>query len=48
MNNRASIPILTNLLRVYQMYFHTKFEGNPCSGLRGVENEFEYLFNEDR
>ena len=34
MKNRGSTPILTNLVGVHP-YIHTKFEANPCSGLRG-------------
>ena len=35
MKNRGSTPILTNLVGVHLRYIHTKFEANPCSGLRG-------------
>ena len=35
MKNRGSIPILTNLVGVHPRNIHTKFEANPCSGLRG-------------
>ena len=35
MKNRGSTPILTNLVGVHQRNIHTKFEANPCSGLRG-------------
>ena len=34
MKNRGSTPILTNLVGVHQRNIHTKFEANPCSGLR--------------
>ena len=34
MQNRGSTPILTNLVGVHQRNIHTKFEVNPCSGLR--------------
>ena len=34
MKNRGSTPILTNLVGVHPRKIHTKFEGNPCSGLR--------------
>ena len=34
MKNRGSTPILTNLVVVHPRNIHTKFEGNPCSGLR--------------
>ena len=45
MKNRGSTPILTNLVGDHPRNIHTKFEANPCSGLRGkVEN----VFNEDR
>ena len=35
MKNRGSTPILTNLVGVHPRNIHTKFEANPCSGLRG-------------
>ena len=35
MKNRGSTPILTNLVGVNPRNIHTKFEANPCSGLRG-------------
>ena len=39
MKNRGSTPILTNLVGVHPRNIHTKFEANPCSGLREeVEN----------
>ena len=34
MKNRGSTTILTNLVGVYPRNIHTKFEANPCSGLR--------------
>ena len=34
MNKRGSPEILTNLVGVYPMNILTKFEANPCSGLR--------------
>ena len=34
MTNRASTPILRNLVAVHPRNIHTKFEANPCSGLR--------------
>ena len=34
MKNRGSTPILTNLVGVHPRHIHTKFEANPCSGLR--------------
>ena len=34
MKNRGSTPILTNLVGVHPKNIHTKFEANPCSGLR--------------
>ena len=37
MKNRGSTPILTTLVGVHQRNIHTKFEANPCSGLREVE-----------
>ena len=40
--NRGSTPILTNLIGVHPRNIHTKFEANPCSGLR---EEVEILKN---
>ena len=37
MKNSDSTPILTNLVGVHPRNIHTKFEANPCSGLREVE-----------
>ena len=37
MKNRGSTPILTNAVGVHPRNIHTKFEANPCSGLREVE-----------
>ena len=34
MKNRGSTTILTNLVGVHLRKIHTKFEANPCSGLR--------------
>ena len=34
MKNRGSTTILTNLVGVHPRNIHTKFEANPCSGLR--------------
>ena len=34
MKNRGSTPILTNSIGVHPRNIHTKFEANPCSGLR--------------
>ena len=34
MNNRGSTMILINLVGVHPRNIHTKFEANPCSGLR--------------
>ena len=39
MKNRGSTPILPNLVGVHPRNIHTKFEANPCSGLREVENK---------
>ena len=36
--NRGSTPIVTNLVGVHPKNIHTKFEGNPCSGSREVNN----------
>ena len=44
MKNRGSTPILKNLVGDHPSNIHTKFEANPYSGLREVEN----VFNEDR
>ena len=38
MKNRGSTPILTNLVGVHLRNIHTKFEANPCSGSREVNN----------
>ena len=38
LKNMGSTPILTNLVRVLPRNIHTKFEANPYSGLRDVEN----------
>ena len=35
MKNRGSTSILTILVGVHPRNIHTKFEANPCSGLRG-------------
>ena len=35
MKNRGSTSILTNLVGDHPRNIHTKFEANPCSGLRG-------------
>ena len=35
MKNRDSTLILTILVGVHPRNIHTKFESNPCSGLRG-------------
>ena len=45
MKNRGSTPILTNLVGVQLRNIHTKFEVNPCSGLRG---EVINVFNEEK
>ena len=34
MKNRNSTMILANLVGVHPRNIHTKFEANPCSGLR--------------
>ena len=34
MKNRGSTLILINLVRLHPRNIHTKFELNPCSGLR--------------
>ena len=34
MQERGSTPILTNLVGVHPRNTYTKFEANPCSGLR--------------
>ena len=34
MENRGSTPILTNLVGAHPRNTHTKFEANPCSGMR--------------
>ena len=45
MKNRGSTTILTNLVGVHPRNIPTKFEANPCSGLK---EEVENGFNEDR
>ena len=45
MKNRGSTTILTNLVGVHPRNIPTKFEANPCSGLK---EEVENVFNEDR
>ena len=37
MKNRGSTTILTNLVGVHPRNIHTKFEANPCSGVKEVE-----------
>ena len=37
MKNRGSSSILTNLVGVHPRNIQTKFEANPCSGLREVK-----------
>ena len=37
MKNRGSTPILSNFVGVHPKNIHTKFEANPCNGLREVE-----------
>ena len=39
MKNRGQTPILTNLVGVHLRNIHTKFEANPCRGLREVESQ---------
>ena len=40
MKNWGSTTILTNLVVVHPRNIHTKFEANPCSGLREeVDND---------
>ena len=34
MKNRGSTPLSTNLVGVHPRNIHTKFEANPCKGLR--------------
>ena len=48
MKNRGSTTILTNLVGVYLRKIHTKFEANPCSGLREEVEKLKNVFNEDR
>ena len=48
MKNRGSTPILTNLVGVHYRNIHTKFEANPCSGLREeVEKIIKVHANDD-
>ena len=44
MKNRGNIPIITNLVGDHPSTIDRKFEANPCSGLKEVEN----VLNEDR
>ena len=37
MKNTGSTPILTNLVGVHPRNNYTKFEADPCSGLRDVK-----------
>ena len=37
MKNRGSTPILTKLVGVHPRNINTKFEANPCNGLKEVE-----------
>ena len=34
MKNRGSTPILTNLVGVHPRNIYTKFEANPCCGVK--------------
>ena len=43
MKNRGSTPILTNLVGVYPMNIHTKFEANPCSDSREEDKKQKSL-----
>ena len=43
--NGGSTTILTDLLGAHPKNIHTKFEVNPCSGLRV---EVENMFNDNR
>ena len=47
MKNRCSTPILTNLVGVYPRNIHTKFEANPCSGLREEVKKLKKVHAED-
>ena len=49
MQNSGSTPILTNLVGIHTSNIHTKFEANPCSGLRkevknGISHSDNYSF----
>ena len=43
MKNRGSTPILTNLVGVHPRNIYTKFEANPCSGLREVKKLKKFM-----
>ena len=47
MKNRGSTTILTNLVGLHSRNIHTKFEANPCSGLREeVEKLKKFILND--
>ena len=47
MKNRGSTPILTNSVVVHPRNIHTKFEANPCSGLREEVEKIHADNNDD-
>ena len=47
MKNRGSTPIVTNLVGVHPRNIHTKFEANPCSGLRSRKTKNLHADDDD-
>ena len=47
MKKRGSTPILTNLVGVHLRNIHTKFEANPCSGLREEVEKLKKVHADD-
>ena len=47
MKNRGSTPIVPYLVGVHPRNIHTKYEANPCSGLREVEKTKKVHANND-
>ena len=47
MKNRGSTLIVTNLVGVHPRNIHTKFEANPCSGLREEVKKTKKVHDDD-
>ena len=47
MNKRGSTPILTNLVGVQPRNILTKFEANPCNGLREEVEKLKKVHADD-